>query len=65
MRYNLKLHKRDHELLQQIVEQEGTSLMELLRKGAKVVLVYHKKREKDPDAKLLINCNGETTEIVV
>ncbi len=62
--YNLSIPTGTYKSLQQISVEEGTSVADLLRRATKLLL-YVRTIAKDPNARLLVDRNGEIQEIVV
>jgi hypothetical protein len=62
--YNLAIPTETHKQLKKIAEQEGTTIAELLRKSTRLLL-YVRTIKQDPNARLLVERQGEIQEIVV
>jgi len=63
-RYNLEIPTETYKSLKRIAEEEGTTLAELLRKATKL-FIYIRSIKQDPNARLLIERDGEIQEIVL
>ena len=63
-RYNLTMSTSDFKNLQQIAEQEETTMADLLRKATKL-LFFVRSIKEDPDARLLVERGDEIQEIVL
>jgi len=63
-RYNLEISTESYKNLQNIAAREGTSIADLLRRATKLLLFVRSIKE-DPNARLLVERNGETQEIVL
>lgn len=61
--YKLQIPKDVYDSLKDLADEEGITLAEVLRNGAKWVMLA--KKLKDEQAKLLIKSNGDTRELVV
>ena len=62
--YNLAMSTQSYNSLKQIATDDDTSVADLLRKSAKL-LIYLRSIAKDPNARLLVERNGEIQEIVL
>lgn len=62
--YNLVMPTGTYESLQKIAEQDGTTIAELLRKAIRWFL-FVRTIKLDPEARLLIEQDGEIKEIIV
>jgi hypothetical protein len=62
-RFNLEIATRTYKNLQNIAEQEGTTVADLLRRVTKLILFVRSIRD-DPGTRLLIERGVETQEIV-
>lgn len=63
-RYNLAMPTDSYKSLQKISAQEDTTIAELLRKATKLLLFVRSIKE-DPNARLLVERDGERQEIVL
>jgi hypothetical protein len=63
-RFNLEIATRTYKNLQNIAEQEETTVADLLRRATKLILFVRSIRD-DPGTRLLIERGVETQEIVV
>ena len=63
-RYNLAIPTDSYEDLKKLASQEETTVADLLRKAAKLLLFVRSIKE-DPDARLLVERKGGTQEIVL
>lgn len=63
-RYNLGISTESYKNLQNIAAREGTTIADLLRRATKLLLFVRSIKE-DPNARLLVERNGETQEIVL
>jgi hypothetical protein len=62
--YNLAIATPTYENLQEIAKRESTTIAELLRKAIKW-LMFLQTIKSDPNARLLIEQDGEMREIIV
>jgi hypothetical protein len=62
--YNLTIRSELYQQLQNIAEQEATTLADLLRRATKLFLVI-RSIKKDPDARLLVERGGKIEEIIL
>ena len=63
-RYNLDISTESYKNLQNIAAREGTTIADLLRRATKLLLFVRSIKE-DANARLLVERNGETQEIVL
>jgi len=63
-RYNLEIASESYKNLQNIAAREGTTIADLLRRATKLLLFLRSIKE-DPNARLLVDRNGEIQEIVL
>ncbi len=63
-RYNLPIPTDTYKSLQEIAEQEGTTVAALLRRAIRWLL-YVRTIRLDPEARLLVEQGGETKELVL
>jgi hypothetical protein len=62
--YNLQIPTQTYNDLKKIAAEEGTSVADLLRRAIKL-FVFFRSVGQDPNARLLIERNNETKEIVL
>jgi hypothetical protein len=62
--YNLTIPTDTYKNLQKIAEQEGTTVAELLRRAIKW-LMFVRTIKLDPDARLLVERDGDIREIII